>query len=202
MTAEPTIADFPRGRVPRAVRRRQLLDLAEGLFSERGYAGASMDELARGAGVTKPIVYDIFGSKEGLYLACVERSAAQLREAVATATRAADGVEGKLRAGVLAFLRFAMEHRVAWDVLFLTPDGRFADEAQGIRRRQADLVAELFAEVTEQDVDPQALEAVVAIVNGGSEALAGYAFEHPETPLEDLADLFVALIAPGLERFM
>jgi AcrR family transcriptional regulator len=186
--------------MPRAARQLQLLDLAERLFSERGYAGASMDELARSAGVTKPVVYDVFGSKEGLYLACVERSAAQLRDVVAEATRAAEGVEAKLRAGVLAFLRFAVEHRVAWDVLFLTPDGRFADEAQSIRRRQAALVAELFAE--EAAVDPVALQATVAVVNGGSEALAGYAFEHPETPLDDLADLFVALIAPGLERLM
>lgn len=189
-----------RIRMPRAERQRQLLDLAEELFSERGYAGSSMDELARKAGVTKPVVYDIFGSKEGLYLACVERSADQLRGAVADATRAAEGVEAKLRAGVLAFLRFAMEHRVAWDVLFLTPDGRFTDEAQRIRRGQAALVAELFAE--QANVDPSVMEAAVAVVNGGSEALAGYAFEHPETRLEDLADLFVALIAPGLQRFM
>lgn len=200
MTAKPATGHVKRVRMPRAERERQLLELAEGLFSERGYAGASMDELARSAGVTKPVVYDVFGSKEGLYLACVERSAAQLRDAVAAATRAAEGVEPKLRAGVLAFLRFAVEHRVAWDVLFLTPDGRFADEAQSIRRRQAALVAELFAE--EAAVDPIALDATVAVVNGGSEALAGYAFEHPETPLDELADLFVALIAPGLKRFM
>src|ERR1700742_2592545 len=127
MTAEPVIEGAKRVRMPRAERRRQLLDLAEELFSERGYAGASMDELARKAGVTKPVVYDIFGFKEGLYLACVERSADQLRVAVGDATRAAAGFEHKLRAGVLAFLRFAMEHRVAWDVLFLSPDGRFAD---------------------------------------------------------------------------
>jgi AcrR family transcriptional regulator len=202
MTVESTIADFPHGRVPRAVRERQLLELAEALFAERGYAGASMEELARRAGVTKPVVYDVFGSKEGLYLACVERSAEQLRTAVTEATRAAAGVEGKLREGGLAFLRFAVEHRMSWDVIFLSPDGRFADAAQGIRRRQAALVAELFAETAEQDVDAAALDVIVTFVNGGYESLAGWAFEHPDTPLEDLADLFVALLAPGLQRFM
>lgn len=202
MAADATIADFPHGRVPRAVRERQLLALAEELFAERGYAGASMDELARRAGVTKPVVYDVFGSKEGLYLACVERSAEELRNTVTAATRAADGIEGKLHAGGLAFLRFAVEHRVAWDVIFLSPDGRFADAAQGIRRRQGALVAELFAENATQEVDAVSLDAIVTFVNGGYETLAGWAFEHPDVPLEQLADLFVALLAPGLERFM
>ena len=50
---------FEHGRVPRAVRGRQLLELAAELFAERGYGGASMDELARRAGVTKPVVYEL-----------------------------------------------------------------------------------------------------------------------------------------------
>ncbi len=90
-----------------------------------------MDELARRAGVTKPVIYDLFGSKEGLYRHCVDRSAEQLRDAVFEAARAETEVEAKLRAGCLAFLRFAVEHRVAWDVLFLAPDGRFADAGAG-----------------------------------------------------------------------
>jgi AcrR family transcriptional regulator len=202
MTAELTIADFPHGRVPRPVRERQLAGLAEQLFAERGYAGASMDELARRAGVTKPVVYDLFGSKDGLYRACVERAAERLRSAVREATGAEREVEDKLRAGCLAFLRFAVEHRVAWDVLWLAPAGNFAAEAQSIRARQAALVAALLAEEAGPDVDPARLEAVVSILNGGSEGLAGWAFEHPETPLEQLADLFVALFAPGLRSFM
>jgi len=60
------IEDFQHGRVPRELRERQLLELAEELFGERGYAGASMDELARRAGVTKPVVYELFGSKDSV----------------------------------------------------------------------------------------------------------------------------------------
>jgi AcrR family transcriptional regulator len=187
--------------VPRALRAAQLAELAEQLFAERGYGGASMDELARRAGVTKPVIYDVFGSKEGLYRACVERTAERLRSAVFEATRAEHEVEAKLHAGCLAFLRFAVEHRVAWDVLFLAPDGRFAEQAQEIRARQAALVSALLAEEAAPGVDPTQLDALVSILNGGCEALAGWAFEHPDAPLEGLADLFVALIAPGLRSF-
>ena len=66
-TAAQQVEGFQHGRVPRPVRERQLLELAEALFAERGYAGASMDELARRAGVTKPVVYELFGSKDGLF---------------------------------------------------------------------------------------------------------------------------------------
>ena len=48
MNAAARIEDFKHGRVPRAVRERQLLELAEELFAERGYARTSMDELAVG----------------------------------------------------------------------------------------------------------------------------------------------------------
>ena len=82
------IEDFAHGRVPRAVRERQIVELAEKLFSERGYPGSSMDELARRAGVTKPVVYELFGSKDGLFRACLERSAERLAALVAAAVRA------------------------------------------------------------------------------------------------------------------
>ena len=95
----PRIEDFQHGRVPRAVRERQIVELAEGLFSERGYQGASMEELARRAGVTKPIIYELFGNKDGLFRACLERSAGRLAQQVADAVRAEVEPEARLRAG-------------------------------------------------------------------------------------------------------
>lgn len=73
--ASGEVEGYARGRVPRDVRERQIVALAEALFLERGYQGASMEELARRAGVSKPIVYDLVGSKEQLFDACVARAA-------------------------------------------------------------------------------------------------------------------------------
>jgi len=53
------VAKHRRGRVPRALRRRQLLAQAHGLFVEFGYSGASMDELARRVGVSKPEIFEL-----------------------------------------------------------------------------------------------------------------------------------------------
>ena len=62
--------------VPRKVRERQMLEAAERAFAERGFHAASVDAIAEASGITKPMVYAYFGSKEGLYRACMERARA------------------------------------------------------------------------------------------------------------------------------
>lgn len=63
-------------------RRRQLIDIARTLFAERGYDGASIEEIASRAGVSKPVVYEHFGGKEGLYAVVVDREMSALLEAI------------------------------------------------------------------------------------------------------------------------
>jgi AcrR family transcriptional regulator len=196
--AAARIDDFPHGRVPRAVREQQLIELAERLFSERGYQGSSMDELARRAGVTKPIVYELFGNKDGLFRACLERSADRLAVAVAEAVRAERDPEARLRAGGLAFLRFAADHRVAWQLMMET---RFSDAALEVRRRQAELVHELLKEMAPVGVDERELELAAHAVNSAYEGVAHWMWEHPDVPLERMADWTVELLLPGLRRF-
>ena len=144
MDAVARIEEFRHGRVPREVRRRQLVELGEELFAERGFAKASMDELARRAGVTKPVIYELFGSKEGLFNACLEGLALRLAGQIADAARAQQDPESRLRAGGLAFLGFAAENRVAYELLY---EGRFSEAAATVRRRQAALILELMREM-------------------------------------------------------
>jgi AcrR family transcriptional regulator len=197
--------------VPRAVRERQLVELGEELFAERGFAKASMDELARRAGVTKPVIYELFGSKEGLFEACLEGLALRLAESIADAARGADEAvardgeaaaapdpEARLRAGGLAFLRFAAENRVAYELLY---EGRFSDAAVRVRRRQAALILELMREIAPDDVDPRELEVAANAVNSAYEGVAHWMWDHPEMDVEQLADWTVELLLPGLRRF-
>jgi AcrR family transcriptional regulator len=197
-TSDARIEDFAHGRVPREVRERQIVELAEELFSERGYQGSSMDELARRAGVTKPVVYELFGSKDGLFRACLERSAARLATVVAEAVRAESEPEARVRAGGLAFLRFAADNRVAWELMM---EGRFSDAAIEVRRRQAALVHELLLEKAPPDADPRELELAAHAVNSAYEGVAHWMWEHPDVPIERLADWTARLLLPGLRRF-
>jgi AcrR family transcriptional regulator len=211
MEAVARIEEFRHGRVPRAVRERQLVELGEQLFAERGFAKASMDELARRAGVTKPVIYELFGSKEGLFRACLEGLALRLAGEIAEAARGADAAgargdatgaqpdpEARLRAGGLAFLRFAQENRVAYELLY---EGRFSDAAVSVRRRQAALILELMREMAPEDVDSRELEVAANAVNSAYEGVAHWMWDHPEAEVEQLADWTVELLLPGLRRF-
>ena len=198
MEAARHIEGFRHGRVPREVRERQLVELGEQLFAERGFAKASMDELARRAGVTKPVIYELFQSKEGLFRACLEALALRLAEQIADAARAEDEPEARLRAGGLAFLRFASENRVAYELLY---EGRFSDAAVSVRRRQAALILELMREMAPAGVDPRELEVAAHAVNSAYEGVAHWMWDHPDVSVERLADWTVELLLPGLRRF-
>jgi AcrR family transcriptional regulator len=195
------IEDFRHGRVPRAVRERQLVELAEGLFAERGYAGASMEELCRRAGVTKPVVYELFESKDGLFRACVDRSVRRMADSIAAAVRAESEPDARLRAGGLAFLRFAADDRVAFDLMAMGGGGRFADQVMSVRKSQAELIHRLMQETAPEGVDPHELEAVSHAVNSAYEGVAHWMWEHPEVPVERVAEWIVDLLTPGLRRF-
>jgi len=194
--AETTEA-YPRGRTPRAVREAQMVAAAERLFSDRGYHGVSMDEIAAASGISKPMLYEYFGSKEKLFLACVERARGRLFEEIARAVRGRDDSEQALRAGVEAFLAFADQQRTTWVVLF-GEGGSFNEAAGAIRSEQAGLIAQLLRELPgwEREPDAEELDALAHIFVGAAEAIALWALDRPEVTLKRVADHLMAVLWP------
>lgn len=74
-----------RSRMTAAERREQLIEIARTSFAERGYDGTSVEEIAARAEVSKPVVYEHFGGKEGLYAVVVDREVRQLLQMMRTA---------------------------------------------------------------------------------------------------------------------
>ncbi|MCZ7414718.1 MULTISPECIES: TetR/AcrR family transcriptional regulator [unclassified Streptomyces] len=74
-----------RRRMTGKERREQLLDIGRRLFAERGFEATSVEEIAAKAGVSKPVVYEHFGGKEGLYAVVVDREMRQLLDMVTSA---------------------------------------------------------------------------------------------------------------------
>lgn len=68
-----------------AERRQQLLDVARALFAEKGFDGASIEEIAHRAAVSKPVVYEHFGGKEGIYAVVVDREMRSLLDLIISA---------------------------------------------------------------------------------------------------------------------
>ncbi|MDX6208162.1 MAG: hypothetical protein QOE24_553 [Frankiales bacterium] len=73
----------PRTRMTGKERREQLLDVGRSLFAEKGFDGTSIEEIAGRAGVSKPVVYEHFGGKEGLYAVVVDREVSRMLGTVA-----------------------------------------------------------------------------------------------------------------------
>lgn len=72
----------PRTRMTGTQRREQLVEIARSLFAERGYDATSIEEIAQRANVSKPVVYEHFGGKEGLYAVVVDREMSILLEMI------------------------------------------------------------------------------------------------------------------------
>ena len=86
VTTEPRRA--PRSRMTARERREQLLDVARSLFAEKGFESVSVEEIAARADVSKPVVYEHFGGKEGIYAVIVDREVRALLGALTDALSA------------------------------------------------------------------------------------------------------------------
>ena len=89
-----------------AQRREQLLDVGRALFAEKGYDATSVEEIAAQAGVSKPVVYEHFGGKEGLYAVVVDREMRSLLEAVTGALTVEAHSREVLEQAALALLTY------------------------------------------------------------------------------------------------
>lgn len=138
-----------RVRMTAAQRREQVLGVGRALFAERGYDGASMEEVAARAGVSKPVVYEHFGDKEKLYHAVVDREVRTLLEQI-TAALTAGHPRRLLEQATLALLRYIEEDTDGFRVLMrdspmMSGGGSFAGLLNEVAHRVQHHVAAGFA---------------------------------------------------------
>ncbi|ROS42324.1 TetR family transcriptional regulator [Amycolatopsis thermoflava] len=191
-----------RKRMPRAQREQQMLEVAEAVFAERGFAAASMDEIAERVGVSKPMLYEYFNSKEGLLLACVAQARAELREVTERAVAGQTDAREALRSGLRAFFVFARERRQGWSLLRheLALIGTSASDAlEDTRRQQTDLIAKLMAQYFDAgEAGHLLLEATAELVVGACERLAIWCEQHDEVTPDLATDLAMEVLWTGL----
>lgn len=163
-----------RRRLPRDERSRQLLDVAETVFTERGVQASSMEEIAERAGVTKPVLYDHYGSKDRLVAAVVTRAGHILGEAVLRAVTSAASPERALARGLHAYFAFIEERRAGLHSLLsegVVPGSDAARALELVRKEQADMIAALLvAQAARPDLAQAQIYAQIVI--GATERLA------------------------------
>ncbi len=99
-------------RLSASERRADVLDTATAVFSRCSYRGATTAEIAREAGVTEPILYRHFASKQALYLACIDGAWARVREAWEQAVAVEEDPEAWMTALASAFFEFEEQRSV------------------------------------------------------------------------------------------
>ena len=142
----------PRGtRLPRTARRSQLLGAAREVFVAQGYHAAAMDEIAKRAGVSKPVLYQHFPGKHELYVALIDQHAAEVVEAV----RAGLGstTNNKLRGvgAINAFFDFIDRENESFRLIFesdLTNDPDVRERVDSVHQQCGEMIAELIHEET------------------------------------------------------
>ncbi|HEV3391098.1 MAG TPA: TetR/AcrR family transcriptional regulator [Solirubrobacteraceae bacterium] len=184
--------------MPRERREQEILDVAGAIFARAGYHSASMDEIADSAGVSKPMVYAYFGSKEGLYLAYIERAGGELLERL-VAARSPDPTPGaRLRARITEFLAFVEEHGDGWRVLFRETGSKqpIAEHVAEIRERIAAAIGTMIEAGAGSwpGYGPPRSDAIAHALVGAGESLANWWLEHPDVGRDQVADWYLGVV--------
>jgi AcrR family transcriptional regulator len=188
-------------KLPAADRRAQLLTVARGVFAKAGFDSASMDEIARLAGVSKPILYEHFGGKEGLYAVIVDREMQALTDRVVA--RIATGSPRKRWEGaVIACLAYAKEQPDGFAVLTRDPPpGQTRRAITNVIRDLSERVRVIF----EEELDRVGLDSRVsglyahALIGAVTEA-AQWWVDNRTMDVDDVARHVAAISWMGLRH--
>jgi AcrR family transcriptional regulator len=175
-----------RTRLPRAERERRILDAALREFDLEGFRGASVERIAEAAGITKALVYQYFGSKEGVYTACAERGRAEMfAEMERTAAAAGDDPAAILAAVVAAYFDQLDQLRGSSYVLYGDAPRGAVDE---MRRRNAETIAELLrAGSSLREAD---LQFVAHLIVGAGEQVGRWWLAHRDVTRDEVKAKF------------
>jgi AcrR family transcriptional regulator len=186
--------------VPRAEREEQILAVAVDEFADRGYAGASMVDIAAKAGISKPLIYQYFGSKDGLYLLCLHRVAGDLLERLEVAELSVDDTVASRVYALQAIFDALEPQRTAWQLLYDTtkpatgPIAEAADDYQARTQFLAASGSERFLSAR-GDRDPLDTEVLTSVWMGVVNTLVSWWMNHPEISADEMTQRCYRLIA-------
>lgn len=189
-----------------AARREVILGAAAELFAEHGYRGASIGEIARGSGVTPPVVYEHFESKRELYRDLLELHFAGLREVWGEHFVGDDPLGERVARSFDAWFAYVEAHPFAGQVLFrysTDPEIEAVHAEVAARSRESILplfAAEPGAENVAGSVDGEGIEMVWVVLRGVLQGLAVWWSEHPEIPRDTIVATAMNSLWIGFER--
>lgn len=181
-------------------RRRVILSSAAGLFGRRGYDATTLEQVSLAAGVTKPVLYRHFGSKQDLYLALLAKHRADLPGFLELG---ADLPERRLRAILEVWFAYAQRNLHGWQMLFLdTGGGPEIEEFRGQVQARAREVIEGLIETTGVGIPAEQVTPTAELIRAGLAGLILWWIDHPDAARSDLVDAAERLFSPTLGHSM
>jgi AcrR family transcriptional regulator len=190
-----------RTRLSAEERRAVIERAATEVFAERGYSGASIDEIARRSGVSAPVVYDHFASKLDLHRRLLERHRDELVAVWREHLLTDEPPERRIPRAIDGWARYVEEHPYAWKMLFRETTGD--PEAEAVHREVlAGSRAMLAPLVTAQPGGAELADAEMAaeLIRSGLTGLALWWQDHPEIPREQIVATALNVLWVGFER--
>lgn len=187
-------------RLSASARRAQLIDVGRSVFAKRGYEAASLEEIAERAKVSRPVLYEHFGGKEGLHAVVIDREmdylVRRIAEAIATGTP-----RERVEAAALAFLTYVRDQPDGFAVLThdapVTTARGMSSLLNDVAERVGDIVAATFKEA---GFDAKAAPIYAHGLIGMVTFVGQWWTEARKPPVEDVAAHLSALAWMGLRQ--
>ena len=158
-------------RTPHGERRDQLLLVARKIFAERGFQATTMDDIAKEAGFTKPILYQYFESKTELYREIVNQTAEKLLNSLRTAVAEVDSPRAKIEVAFRVYFEMVVEETDAFRILFIhSHEGETKGDLRNVELGLVSFLEPLIAVRIKPDHRRQLAAGVVGIAEGAATA--------------------------------
>jgi AcrR family transcriptional regulator len=185
--------------------RRDVIErVAADVFAERGYHGASIDEICRRAGITPPVLYDHFGSKLDLHRRLLERTRDELLAMWKEQLGGDDPPEVRIPRSLDAWARYVQEHPYVPRMFFSETTGD--PEVERIHRQVRAQGTGMLSAIVGREADPDDREDALAhemaseLIRAGLAGLAIWWADHPDVPREQIVATAMNVLWVGLER--
>lgn len=188
------------GRLTAAARRAQLIEVGRGVFAERGYEATSVEEISARAKVSKPILYDHFGGKEGLYAVVVDREVEYILKSVAEAVDSGSP-RARVEQAALAYLTYVQERPEGFAVLLRDSPNR-SGQLPALMYDLADRVSDIFKDEFDKAGYDSKSAPIYAHALVGMVAFVGqwWTDSRKPPPVETVASHIAALAWAGLRH--
>jgi AcrR family transcriptional regulator len=193
-----------RSRISATARRELIDEAASKLFAERGYHATSIDEIAKRSGVSPPVVYDHFVSKQDLYKRLLERHLEELLQLWRQELAGEDPAEQRVRRALEAWFEYIESHP-AWLLVFRDAPPELRDfhrelRAQGLASLVPLMAQEPGAENIAGSADPDAIAMATELFRSAVAGVALWWYEHRHVPREQAIATIMNVLWIGVER--